>query len=120
MIVRVGLGASHALRKPLPYAPRGSAGGSVDSLFIVYHEATNTVWLHGTPIEMGDDNVLLVDNSDPVGTKPVIAGRLAVPATFSAPRRSGPDPGSPGRALKAYLLEDPRIRSFVERGFPPG
>jgi hypothetical protein len=100
---------------PSPPFPRGGVGGSIDTLIVVHDEASNRLWLHTRPIELGTDNVILVDrNAAGDGVPRVIAALRVDPTLAGAPLSCDGSGAGIARALRTKIEQTSEIRDFVQ------
>jgi hypothetical protein len=100
---------------PSPPFPRGGVGGSIDTLIVVHDEASNRLWLHTRPIELGTNNVILVDrNAAGDGVPRVIAAVRVDPTLAVAPLNCDGGGAGIARALGTKIEQTSEIRDFVQ------
>ena len=100
---------------PPPPFPRGGGGGSIDTLMVVHDEASNRLWLHTRPIELGTNNVILVDrNASGDGVPRVIAALRVDPTLTTSPLSCDGSGAGIARALRTKIEQTPEIRDFVQ------
>lgn len=107
---------------PSPPLPRGVVGGSIDTLIVVHDEASNRLWLHTRPVELGTSNVILVDRNAAGDGVPRVVAALRVDPIL-APSPLGCDGSGAGiaRALRTKIEQTSEIRDFVQtEGRRPG
>jgi hypothetical protein len=99
---------------PSPPFPRGGVGGSIDTLIVVHDEASNRLWLHTRPVELGTNNVILVDrNAAGDGVPRVIAALRVDPTLAVAPLNCDGSGAGMARALRTMIERTSEIRDFV-------
>ena len=99
---------------PPPPFPRGGVGGSIDTLIVVHDDASNQLWLHTRPIELGTNNVILVDrNAAGDGVPRVIAALRVDPTLAVSPLNCDGSGAGVARALGTKIEQTSEIREFV-------
>jgi hypothetical protein len=103
------------LRHGVPPRPRPDvpalSGGSAGVWILLFDRETRTAYVHERPVELRNDNVVLVNGIDRLHDLPDVAGTMFIPARFhTGGCLDGEDWVD---ALRDHVLSVPEIREFI-------
>src|SRR6185437_5088380 len=93
--------------------PPQLAGGTADTLALLYDGANDIAWIGGRRIPLHGANVVLFDRADGVGGPPEVRPIIRIDPIISV--ADSTCEGFPQAKVLGLLLRHPEIRSFLER-----